>query len=152
MRAVSRTSRNAASPARVALAMVVVLLGLAGVGVLLRGGLLTGAHGILSSVGAGTRYAALPDMTVSLGGGDGRAVDMKVQLELEPSVEKLEINDVASSRIADRVGDRMRDVDPDTLAGAGGAQLVKSAVIGAVRQEVGDGKVHAVLLESLIVR
>jgi hypothetical protein len=147
------TRRSISAPVRVALMMIALLVGLAVLGALVRGPIMAGLASVSRTPTAvnTTRYARLPNMTVTLGGSDGRSVDLKVQLELDPSVETLPVSDDITSRIADRIGDRIREIDPAAIRGTGGALLVKNAVSGAVTQEYGKGKIRAVLLEGLLV-
>lgn len=96
-------------------------------------------------------YAALPPMTFTLGGGDARLVDVRVLLEIDPSVDpKQAISFVP--RIADQMADRMRQIEPEQLSGAEGARLMKSALSAVVGHEARSMRVREVLLERMVVR
>lgn len=101
-------------------------------------------------MGPARNYAALPEMSVSLGGGS-RTMDLKVKLELDPMVDP-KITVPYATRIADRLSDRMREMEPERLAGADGAKLMKSAISSVVNREVSGIKVRDVLLESMVIR
>ena len=90
-------------------------------------------------------------MTVSLAGAAGKSVDLKAVVEFAASADT-KLSDKDYSRIADRLGDRLREIDAGDLTGAEGARVVKNAVSAAVSQELGMGRVRAVLIESMVVR
>ncbi|MDQ2104487.1 flagellar basal body-associated FliL family protein [Azospirillum isscasi] len=96
-------------------------------------------------------YAALPLMTFTLGGSDARLVDIRVLLEIEPTADP---NAAAPyvPRIADQMADRLRQIEPDQLNGAEGANLIKSAVASVVKREAQTVRVRDVLLERMVVR
>jgi flagellar basal body-associated protein FliL len=153
LRILFRSRRTMAAPVRVTLTIIAVLVGLAVVGALIRSPFFFGHRPAdrSATVVNTVHYVELPNMTVALAGSAGGAVDVKVQLELEPSVDTLPVSDDVSTRLADRIADRMRDVEASAIRGTQGAMVVKSAVIGAATDEYGKGKIRAVLLESLVV-
>ena len=96
-------------------------------------------------------YAALPDMSFTLGGGQGRHLDLHVLLEVEAG-EDARLVEPYAPRIADRLADRLRDVEPAQLAGAAGAQFMKGAITSAIGRELKQVRVREVLLDRMIVR
>lgn len=103
-----------------------------------------------SRIGPKKNYAVLPEMSLALGGG-GLTMDLRVRLELDPQVDP-NVTIPYAARIADRLGDRMREIEPERLAGADGAMLMKSAITSVVDREVRTIKVRDVLLERMVVR
>ncbi|MBK1840127.1 flagellar basal body-associated FliL family protein [Azospirillum sp. YIM B02556] len=101
--------------------------------------------------GADKKYAALPLMTFSLGGNDARMVDVKVLLEIDPSVDG-KVADPYVPRISDQLSDRMRQIDPKQLAGADGAMLMKSTIAGVLDRELRGVRVKDILLDRMVVR
>ena len=96
-------------------------------------------------------YAALPPMTFTLGGGDARLVDVRVLLEIDPSVDAKQAVSYVP-RISDQMADRLRQIEPDQLAGAEGAKLMKSTLASVVNREAGPMRVKDVLLDRMVVR
>ncbi|MBP2293454.1 flagellar basal body-associated FliL family protein [Azospirillum rugosum] len=96
-------------------------------------------------------YAALPPMTFTLGGSDARMVDVRVLLEIDPTVDPKQASSFVP-RIADQMADRMRQIDPEQLSGAEGAKLMKSALTSVVDREARSMRVREVLLERMVVR
>jgi len=105
---------------------------------------------IIARMGAKKNYAALPEMSMTLGGG-GRSMDVRVLLELDPKVDP-RIAEPYAARIADRLSDRMRDVEPERLVGAEGAQFMKSTITSVVEREIRTIKVRDVMLERMVTR
>ena len=101
--------------------------------------------------GPDKKYAALPMMTFSLGGSDARMVDVKVLLEIDPTVDG-KVADPYVPRISDRLSDRMRQIDPQQLAGADGAMLMKSTIAGVLDRELRGVRVKEILLDRMVVR
>lgn len=101
--------------------------------------------------GPDKKYAALPLMTFSLGGSDARMVDVKVLLEIDPSVDG-KVADPYVPRITDRLSDRMRQLDPQQLTGADGALLMKSTIAGVLDRELRGVRVKEILLDRMVVR
>ncbi|WP_244434203.1 flagellar basal body-associated FliL family protein [Azospirillum sp. B506] len=101
--------------------------------------------------GPDKKYAALPMMTFTLGGNDARMVDVKVLLEIDPSVDG-KVADPYVPRISDRLSDRMRQIDPQQLIGADGAMLMKSTIAGVLDRELHGVRVKEILLDRLVVR
>lgn len=96
-------------------------------------------------------YVSLPVMSIPVGGGSGREMDLKLLLEYDSSVK----GDVAlgfETRISERLGDRIRDIGVDQLQGAEGARLLKGAVVSVVDRELRPARVREVLIEKMIVR
>lgn len=104
-----------------------------------------------AQTGPDKKYAALPMMTFSLGGGDARMVDVKVLLEIDPSVDG-KVADPYVPRITDRLSDRMRQIDPEQLTGADGAKLMKSTIAGVLDRELRGVRVREILLDRMVVR
>ncbi|WP_451984159.1 flagellar basal body-associated FliL family protein [Azospirillum endophyticum] len=104
-----------------------------------------------SHPGADRKYAALPMMTFSLGGSDARMVDVKVLLEIDPTVDG-KVADPYVPRISDQLSDRMRQIDPKQLAGADGAILMKSTIAGVLDRELRGVRVKDILLDRMVVR
>ena len=96
-------------------------------------------------------YAALPPMTFTLGGGDARLVDVRVLLEIDPSVDPKQAVSYVP-RISDQMADRLRQIEPDQLAGAEGAKLMKNTLASVVNREAGPMRVKDVLLDRMVVR
>lgn len=96
-------------------------------------------------------YAALPQMTFTLGGGDARLIDVKVLLEVDPTVDG-KVADPYVPRIADQLSDKMRQIDPSQLSGAEGAKLMKSTIAGVLNQEMRGVRVREILLDRMVVR
>jgi flagellar basal body-associated protein FliL len=101
-------------------------------------------------MGPQKNYAALPEMSLSLGG-TGKIMDLRVLIELDPKVDP-KVADPFAARIADRLGDRIRQIEPERLTGAEGAKLMKSTVTAVVDREIRPVKVRDVLLERMVVR
>ncbi|WP_247883780.1 flagellar basal body-associated FliL family protein [Azospirillum sp. B21] len=101
--------------------------------------------------GADKKYAALPMMTFGLGGGGARMVDVKVLLEIDPSVDG-KVADPYVPRISDQLSDRMRQIDPEQLTGADGAMLMKSTIAGVLDRELRGVRVKDILLDRMVVR
>lgn len=101
--------------------------------------------------GADKKYAALPMMTFGLGGGGARMVDVKVLLEIDPSVDG-KVADPYVPRISDRLSDRLRQIDPQQLTGADGAMLMKSTIAGVLDRELRGVRVKEILLDRMVVR
>ncbi|MFP5516135.1 MAG: flagellar basal body-associated FliL family protein [Alphaproteobacteria bacterium] len=101
--------------------------------------------------GSDKKYAALPMMTFGLGGGSARMVDVKVLLEIDPSVDG-KVADPYVPRISDRLSDRMRQIDPQQLTGADGALLMKSTIAGVLDRELRGVRVKEILLDRMVVR
>lgn len=96
-------------------------------------------------------YVSLPVMSIPVGGGSGREMDLKLLLEYDSNVK----GDVAAgfeTRISERLGDRIRDIGVDQLQGADGAKLLKGAVVSVVDRELRPARVREVLIEKMIVR
>jgi flagellar protein FliL len=96
-------------------------------------------------------YVSLPEMSIPVGGGTGREMDVKLLLEFDPLVKK----DVAfgyETRISERLGDKIREIGLDQLQGAEGAKLLKGAVAAVVDRELRPVRVRDVLIEKMIVR
>lgn len=104
-----------------------------------------------TQLGPDKKYAALPLMTFSLGGNDARMVDVKVLLEIDPSVDG-KVADPYVPRITDRLSDRMRQLDPQQLTGADGALLMKSTIAGVLDRELRGVRVREILLDRMVVR
>ncbi|SMH58521.1 flagellar basal body-associated FliL family protein [Azospirillum agricola] len=96
-------------------------------------------------------YAALPQMTFTLGGGDARLIDVKVLLEIDPSVDG-KVADPYVPRIADQLSDRLRQIDPQQLSGAEGARLMKSTIGSVLDRELRGVRIREVLLDRMVVR
>ncbi len=105
---------------------------------------------VVARMGPKKNYALLPDMSVALGNGS-RTMDLRVRLELDPQVDP-NVTLPYTARIADRLSDRMREIEPEQLTGADGARLMKNAITSVVSREVRSIKVRDVLLESMVVR
>jgi flagellar protein FliL len=96
-------------------------------------------------------YVSLPEMSIPVGGGTGREMDVKLLLEFDPLVKK----DVAfgyETRISERLGDKIREIGLDQLQGAEGAKLLKGAVAAVIDRELRPVRVRDVLIEKMIVR
>ncbi|CAO3417799.1 hypothetical protein [Azospirillum doebereinerae] len=96
-------------------------------------------------------YAALPQMTFTLGGGDARLIDVKVLLEIDPTVDG-KVADPYVPRISDQLADKMRQIDPQQLSGAEGAKLMKSTIAGVLNREMRGVRVRDILLDRMVVR
>jgi flagellar basal body-associated protein FliL len=101
-------------------------------------------------MGPKRNYARLPEMTFAISGG-GRALDLKVLVELDPTVDP-HIADGYATRISDRLGDRLRELTPEQLGGSEGAKLMKSTVASVVDRELRPVHVRDVLLESMVFK
>ncbi|HYH18507.1 MAG TPA: hypothetical protein VD995_07795 [Azospirillum sp.] len=101
-------------------------------------------------MGPKKNYAHLPEMSLALGG-TGKTMDLRVLIELDPKVDP-KVTDPYAARIADRLGDRIRQIEPERLTGADGAKLMKSTVTAVVDREIRPVKVRDVLLERMVVR
>ena len=132
--------------------ILLVLLGSAGgVGVVVvKASQRTDAHDVTARMGAKKNYAVLPEMSVAVGGGS-RTMDLKVRLVLDPQVDP-KVTDPYAARIADRLSDRVREIEPERLAGSDGARLMKSTIASVVNREVRSIRINDVLLESMVVR
>lgn len=133
---------------------VFVVAGLLGLTVLgsLGAWVMSGAQpDVEARMGPKKTYARLPEMSFTLGGGAGRNVDIQVLLEVDPGVGGADVDPYAP-RIADRLADHLRDVDPAQLSGAGGARLMKDSVAAAVGRELRGVRVRDVLLDRMVVR
>lgn len=96
-------------------------------------------------------YVSLPEMSIPVGGGSGREMDLKLLLQYDPNVK----GDIAAgyeTRISERLGDRIREIGMDQLQGAEGAKLLKGAVAAVVDRELRTARVRDVLIERMIVR
>ncbi|MGQ9367154.1 flagellar basal body-associated FliL family protein [Azospirillum sp. A39] len=109
------------------------------------------AHRAGPGDGTGLRrnYASLPGMSFTMAG--AREMDLRVKIELDAAVDPA-VADPYATRIADRLGDRFRLIDPERLQGAEGAKLLKSTIIAVVDREIRPVRVRDVLLESLVIR
>ena len=96
-------------------------------------------------------YASLPQMTFTLGGSDARLVDIRVLLEIDPTTDPNPAIPFVP-RIADQMADRLRQIEPDQLTGADGANLIKSTVASVMKREAQSVRVREVLLERMVVR
>ncbi|MFD1627887.1 flagellar basal body-associated FliL family protein [Azospirillum griseum] len=101
-------------------------------------------------LGPKKNYAALPQMTFTLGGGDARMVDVKVLLEVEPTVDG-KVAEPYVPRITDQLSDKMRQIDPQQLAGADGAKLMKSTIASVLDREMRNVRVREILLDRFVV-
>lgn len=101
--------------------------------------------------GGDKKYAALPMMTFTLGGGGARMVDVKVLLEIDRTVDG-KVADPFVPRISDQLSDRMRQIDPQQLTGADGAMLMKSTIAGVLDRELRGVRVKEILLDRMVVR
>ncbi|BAI73857.1 hypothetical protein AZL_a03260 (plasmid) [Azospirillum sp. B510] len=101
--------------------------------------------------GPDKKYAALPMMTFTLGGSDARLVDVKVLLEIDPTVDG-KVAEPYVPRITDRLSDQMRQLDPQQLTGADGAKLMKSTIAGVLDRELRGVRVREILLDRMVVR
>ncbi|WP_051340602.1 flagellar basal body-associated FliL family protein [Azospirillum halopraeferens] len=100
-------------------------------------------------MGPAKNYAALPPMSFAMSG--ARSMDLKVRVELDPAVDP-GMTEPYATRIADRLGDRVRLIEPERLQGAEGARLLKSTIMSVIDREIRPLKVRDVLLESMIIR
>lgn len=94
-------------------------------------------------------YALLPDMTLTLG--EGRVVDLRVRVEMGNRADLAAV-DARAGRIADRLVDRVAELEPSDLQGIEGVDRVKRAVEGAVERELRGADVRKVLVDVMIVR
>lgn len=94
-------------------------------------------------------YARLPEMSFAIGG-DRQTMDLKALIELEPGVDPT-VAAPYMDRIADRLSDRMRQIEPDRLAGADGAKLVKSTIASVLEREMKTVKVKDILLDRFVI-
>lgn len=101
-------------------------------------------------LGPKKNYATLPQMTFTLGGGDARLVDVKVLLEVDPLVDG-KVAEPYVPRITDQLSDKMRQIDPQQLAGADGAKLMKSTIASVLDREMRNVRVREILLDRLVV-
>lgn len=95
-------------------------------------------------------FAELPEMSFSLGGGNGRAVDLRVRLQFEGSFNPRGA-DPYMDRIADRLGVRLSDMQDHELSGADGAMRMKNTITEVVEREMHPVRVRDVLLERMVV-
>lgn len=102
-------------------------------------------------LGPKKHYAALPQMTFTLGGGDARLIDVKVLLEIDPAVDG-KVADPYVPRIADQLSDKLRQIDPQQLAGSEGAKLMKSTIASVLDREMRNVRVREILLDRMVVR
>lgn len=102
-------------------------------------------------MGPKKNYAALPLMTFTLGGGDARLVDVKVLLEVDPLIDG-KVADPYVPRIADQLSDKLRQIDPQQLAGSDGAKLMKSTIASVLDREMRNVRVREILLDRMVVR
>lgn len=102
-------------------------------------------------MGPARNLVGLPSMTIPVGGAGGREMDVKLLVELDPSVNAAAMVPF-ETRIADRLGDRVREIGLDRLNGKEGAQLLKSTVTSVVDREIRPLRVRDVLIEQLIIR
>ena len=131
--------------------LLIVLAGLGAGGAVIASKNRSPAAGASDKFGPKKNYAALPQMTFTLGGGDARLVDVKVLLEVDPQVDG-KVADPYVPRIADQLSDKMRQIDPDQLAGAEGAKLMKSTIASVLDREMRNVRVREILLDRLVVR
>ncbi len=111
------------------------------------------APNVVDRMGPKANYASLPEMTFVMGGGGGtaRSIDMKVLIELDPRVNP-GVTVPFEARIADRLGDRVREIGLERLQGVEGARLLKKAIASVVDREIRPVRVRDVLLERMVVR
>jgi len=102
-------------------------------------------------LGPKKHYASLPQMTFTLGGGDARLIDVKVLLEIDPTVDG-KVADPYVPRIADQLSDKLRQIDPQQLAGSDGAKLMKSTIASVLDREMRNVRVREILLDRMVVR
>lgn len=102
-------------------------------------------------MGPRANLAPLPLMKVEMGGAGGLAMDLNLNIVLEPGV-KPSVIEPYIDRIADRMGDRLRDAGLERLNGAEGALLVKEMARSVAQQELKKIKVLDVLIERMILR
>ncbi|NYZ17439.1 flagellar basal body-associated FliL family protein [Azospirillum sp. RWY-5-1] len=100
-------------------------------------------------MGPAPPYALLPDMSLTLG--EGRVVDLRVRVEMAKRSDLPAVN-ARADRIADRLVDRMAELEPADLQGVEGAGRVKRAVEAAVERELRGTTVRKVLVDVMIVR
>lgn len=106
---------------------------------------------IEARMGPKPNLAPLPTMKVDMGGSGGLALDLTMQIELERGVLPGAVEPYID-RIADRMGDRLRDVGLERLNGSEGARLVKEMARSVVQQELKKIQVRDVLIESMVIR
>ncbi len=154
MRIVFRRGNGEAIALSFPVIVTILLFLLAGVGsvgvVVVTSTQRTDERDVAARMGPKKNYAALPEMSVALGDGN-RTMDLRVRLELDPQVDP-NVTLPYTARIADRLSDRMREIEPERLAGADGARLMKNTITSVVNREVRSIKVRDVLLESMVVR
>ncbi len=109
------------------------------------------AADVSDKLGPKKNYAALPQMTFTLGGGDARLIDVKVLLEIDPAVDG-KVADPYVPRIADQLSDKLRQIDPQQLAGSDGAKLMKSTIATVLDREMRNVRVREILLDRMVVR
>lgn len=102
-------------------------------------------------LGPKKNYAALPEMSFDLGGAGARTMDLRVLVELDPGLDP-KAADPYGPRIADRLGDRIREIGPDRLGGAEGAQLVKGALALVLEREMRPLRARDILLDRMVIR
>lgn len=106
---------------------------------------------VAARMGPKRNYAALPEISVAVGGAADRTVDLRILVELDPQTDP-KATDPYAPRIADRVGDRIREIGLDRLNGSEGAGLVKDAITAVVDREIRPLRVREVLLDRMIIR
>lgn len=106
---------------------------------------------VAARMGPKRNYAPLPEISVAVGGAADRTVDLRILVELDPQVDPKSTEPYAP-RIADRIGDRIREIGLDRLNGSEGAGLVKDAITAVVDREIRPLRVREVLLDRMIIR
>lgn len=156
------TMRGAPPPApldsvggRVVLMMLLLILGLAGAGIggayLIKVGTHRGARATGTAAATGN-YAPLPTMVFTLNDGDRlRDVRLRVVLDMDPSVPPEEVTPYAP-RIANTVSEAMLEVDPATLRGSAGLEVVKETVAKIAGRELRPMRIRTVLVQDLLIR
>lgn len=145
----------AASPLRFPLIVLAVLGGLAVLGT---------STGVLGPAGVKRvvalfsapppPYVTLPEMSIDLGGGGGgaaRSLDVRVSVKFDTPVDPTDAL-LYAPRIADRLGDRVRDIGLDRLNGAQGATLLKEALSYAIEREMSPVRPREIMLEQMTLR